>query len=109
MTHEIVPQNPRKRAALYMRVSTFDQNLLTQVHDLHQLALQRGLKIVSEFNDHGSGARQRRPGLDAMLAAAHRGEFDVLVVWASDRLARSVRHFLEVLDQFNPLGIEFVS
>jgi DNA invertase Pin-like site-specific DNA recombinase len=44
-----------------------------------------------------------------MLAAAHRREFDTVLVWAADRLARSVRHFLEVLDTLNHLGIEFVS
>ena len=40
---------------------------------------------------------------------ARRGRFDVLLVWASDRLARSARHFLEVLDELNHLEIEFVS
>ena len=44
-----------------------------------------------------------------MLVAAHRREFDTVLVWAADRLARSVRHFLEVLDTLNHLGIEFVS
>jgi DNA invertase Pin-like site-specific DNA recombinase len=44
-----------------------------------------------------------------MLAAAHRRDFDVVLVWASDRLARGVRHFLEVLGTLNHLGIEFVS
>jgi DNA invertase Pin-like site-specific DNA recombinase len=44
-----------------------------------------------------------------MMAAAHRREFDVVIVWAADRLARSVRHFLEVLDTLNHQGIEFVS
>jgi DNA invertase Pin-like site-specific DNA recombinase len=44
-----------------------------------------------------------------MMAAAHRSEFDVVIVWAADRLARSVRHFLEVLDTLTHLGIEFVS
>lgn len=44
-----------------------------------------------------------------MLAAAHRREFEVVLVWATDRLALSVRHFLEVLDTLNHLGIEFVS
>jgi DNA invertase Pin-like site-specific DNA recombinase len=44
-----------------------------------------------------------------MLAAVHRREFDTVLVWAADRLARSVRHFLEVLDTLNHLGIEFVS
>jgi DNA invertase Pin-like site-specific DNA recombinase len=44
-----------------------------------------------------------------MMADARRGRFDVLLVWASDRIARSTRHFLEVLDELNRLGIEFVS
>jgi DNA invertase Pin-like site-specific DNA recombinase len=44
-----------------------------------------------------------------MLTAAHRREFDVVLVWAADRVARSVRHFLEVLDTLNHLNVEFVS
>ena len=50
-----------------------------------------------------------RPGLDALLSDARRRRFDVVVVWAFDRMARSVRHFLEVLDELNHLGIEFLS
>jgi DNA invertase Pin-like site-specific DNA recombinase len=99
-----------KRAALYMRVSTLDQHPETQLHDLHLLAQQRGYEIAAEYTDHGfSGARVRRPGLDQLMAEARRGRFDVVVVWACDRLARSVRHFLEVLDELNRLNIEFVS
>lgn len=99
-----------KRAALYTRVSTLDQHPESQLLDLHHLALQRGYEIVAEYTDHGvSGARVRRPGLDQLMAEARRGRFDVVVVWASDRLARSVRHFLEVLDELNRLNIEFVS
>ena len=40
---------------------------------------------------------------------ARRGRFDVVLVWASDRIARSVKHFLEVLDELNRLNVEFVS
>jgi len=98
-----------KKAALYMRVSTFEQHPETQVHDLRQLAQQRGFEVVQEYSDRISGTRASRPGLDAMMAAAHRREFDIILVWACDRLARSVRHFLEVVDQLNHLGIEFVS
>jgi DNA invertase Pin-like site-specific DNA recombinase len=99
-----------KRAALYLRVSTVDQHPETQLLDLEQMARQRGLEIVQKYVDHGvSGIRVRRPGLDQMMAGARRGEFDVVLVWASDRLARSVKHFLEVLDELNRLNIEFVS
>ena len=91
------------------RVSTFDQNPETQALDLRRLAGQRGFEIVHEYTDRISGANAKRPALDQMLAAAHRREFDTVLVWAADRLARSVRHFLEVLDTLNHLGIEFVS
>jgi DNA invertase Pin-like site-specific DNA recombinase len=99
-----------KRAALYLRVSTIDQHPETQRYDLLQLVEQRGFQIVEEYVDHGvSGARAKRPALDRMLADAARGRFDVIVVWAADRLARSVKHFLELLDEFQRLGIEFLS
>jgi len=98
------------RAALYLRVSTLDQNPKTQLYDLHTLARQRHLEIVKEYTDHGfSGDRARRPALDELLRDARRGQFDVVVVWACDRLARSVSHFLQVLDELNHLNIEFVS
>jgi DNA invertase Pin-like site-specific DNA recombinase len=98
-----------KRAALYMRVSTLDQHPETQLHDLRALASQRGLQIVREFTDKISGTKARRPGLDQLLADARRGHFEVLLVWSCDRVARSVKHFLEVLDEMRRLNIEFVS
>jgi DNA invertase Pin-like site-specific DNA recombinase len=98
------------RAALYMRVSTLDQNPESQLHDLLQLAQQRDWEIVGRYIDHGiSGTRTRRPGLDQMMADARRGKFDVVVCWACDRMARSVRHFLEVLDELNHVNVAFVS
>jgi DNA invertase Pin-like site-specific DNA recombinase len=98
-----------KRAALYLRVSSVDQHPESQLHDLRELARQRGYEIVQTYTDKVTGTRPRRPGLDELLTDARRARFDVLLVWASDRLARSTRHFLELLDEFNRLGIEFVS
>jgi DNA invertase Pin-like site-specific DNA recombinase len=98
-----------KRAILYMRVSTIDQHPETQLHDLRQMAAQRGYQIEREYTDVISGAKSKRPGLDQLLADARKHRFDVALVWAFDRMARSVRHFLEVLDEFNHLGIEFIS
>jgi DNA invertase Pin-like site-specific DNA recombinase len=98
-----------KRAALYMRVSTVDQHPETQLHDLRSLAAQRGFEIVHTYSDKISGTKARRPGLDQLLADARRGHFEIVIVWAFDRLARSVRHLIEVLDELNRLGIEFIS
>jgi DNA invertase Pin-like site-specific DNA recombinase len=98
-----------KRAALYLRVSTLDQHPETQLYDLRQMAQQRGYQIGEEYTDTISGARARRPGLDALMRDARRNRFDVVLVWASDRIARSVRHFLDVLDELNRLNIEFIS
>jgi DNA invertase Pin-like site-specific DNA recombinase len=98
-----------KRAALYLRVSTVDQHPETQVHDLRQMAAQRNFEIVAEYTDRISGVKARRPGLDDLMRDARRGKFDVVLVWASDRIARSVKHFLDVLDELNRLNVEFVS
>ena len=98
-----------KRAALYMRVSTVDQHPETQLLDLRQMAAQRGIEIVQEYTDRISGTKAKRPGLDQMMFDARRGRFDVVLVWASDRIARSVKHFLDVLDELNRLNIEYIS
>ena len=98
-----------KRAALYLRVSTVDQHPESQLHDLRQMAAQRGLEVVREYTDKISGTKARRPGLDELRHDARRGHFDVLLVWAFDRIGRSTRHFLEVLDELNYLQIEFIS
>lgn len=99
-----------RRAAFYMRVSTADQNPQTQLWDLERLAAQRGFQVVERYVDHGiSGTRARRPALDRLLEDARAGKFDVIMVWAFDRMARSVTHLLSVLDELQRLNIAFIS
>jgi DNA invertase Pin-like site-specific DNA recombinase len=99
-----------KRAALYARVSTPDQHLETQLYDLRRLAAQRGFEVAREYTDRGiSGSKAKRPGLDAMMQDSRRGEFSVVLVAAFDRIARSTKNFLEVVDELNSLSVEFVS
>jgi DNA invertase Pin-like site-specific DNA recombinase len=99
-----------KRAAIYLRVSTVDQHPETQGIELRQFAKQRGYEIVHEYVDHGvSGTKVRRPALDQLLKDANRHKFDAVLVWSSDRLARSTKHFLQVLDDLSELGIQFLS
>jgi DNA invertase Pin-like site-specific DNA recombinase len=98
-----------KRAGLYSRVSTYDQNPQTQILDLRLMAAQRGYEVVHEYTDKISGTKAKRPGLDQMMADARHGQLDVVLVWASDRIARSVKHFLDVLDELSRLKIEYIS
>jgi DNA invertase Pin-like site-specific DNA recombinase len=99
-----------KQAAIYVRVSTADQHVESQLYDLRELAAQRGLEVVQEYRDSGvSGKRARRPGLDALIADARRRKFSVVLVAAFDRVARSVKHFLQVMDEFDSLGVIFIS
>jgi DNA invertase Pin-like site-specific DNA recombinase len=99
-----------KKAAIYARVSTPEQHVETQLYDLRKLAAQRGFEVSREYCDRGvSSSKARRPGLDAMMAGARRGEFSVLLVAAFDRIARSTKNFLEIVDELNSVNIEFVS
>lgn len=99
-----------KRCAVYIRVSTVDQHPETQAHELRKFASDNGLQIVEEFTDHGvSGTKARRPALDKMMEDARHHRFDVVLVWACDRLARSTKHLLQVLDELSGLGIQFLS
>ncbi len=99
-----------KKAAIYVRVSTSDQRVESQLYDLRELAARRGLEVVQEYQDCGiSGLRARRPGLDALMADARKRKFSVILVAAFDRVARSVRHFLQIIDELESLGVVFIS
>ena len=85
----------------YARVSTQDQKL-----DLQRQALQAaGCDLI--FEDHISGTRAKRPGLDKVLDKLAPGV--VLVVWRLDRLGRSLSHLVEVLKVIESKGAGFVS
>jgi DNA invertase Pin-like site-specific DNA recombinase len=99
-----------KKCAIYARVSTPDQRVDNQLYDLRIFAEQRGYEVAAEYTDVGiSGSKARRPGLDAMLRDARKRKFSVLIVAAFDRVARSTKHFLGVVDELDSLGIEFIS
>jgi len=88
-----------KKCAVYARVSTPEQRVDNQLYDLRQFAAQRGLEVACEYTDVGiSGRKARRPGLEAMLRDARKRKFSVLIVAAFDRVARSTKHFLSVVD-----------
>lgn len=97
------------RAALYARVSTTDQEPENQLQELRRYVLARGW-TPAEYVDHGvSGAKDRRPALDALVKDAKRRKVDVLVCWRLDRLGRNLRHLVTLLDDLQAVGVDFVS
>jgi len=94
----------RRRVAIYCRVSTAEQHTEPQLHALRQYVSARGLQVAGEYLDHGvSGAKDRRPALDRLMADARRRAFDVLAVTKLDRLARSVRHLTALAAELEAL------
>ena len=97
------------KAAIYARVSTVDQEPENQLQELRRYVEARGWTAV-EYVDRGvSGAKDRRPALDQLLADARRRRFDVVVCWRLDRLGRNLRHLITLLDELQALGVAFVS
>ena len=76
------------RAVLYVRVSAKEQTSENQERELRAWAGRLGFNIVRVYADTASGVRSDRAGLAAVLAGAHRREFDVLLIWSLDRLSR---------------------
>jgi putative DNA-invertase from lambdoid prophage Rac len=98
-----------KRAGLYTRVSTSEQNTESQETALTEYAKNRGWEVTRIYRDKVSGAKKSRPALDELMADARKRRFGVVLVSRFDRLARSVSHLLHALETFRDLGIEFVS
>jgi len=97
-----------RRAALYARVSTLEQMPENQLVALRAFASARGW-AVTEFVDHGvSGAKERWPQLDALLADVRRRKFDLVLVTKLDRLARSTRHLVTLAGELEALGVDLV-
>lgn len=87
-----------------------DQSVEMQRSDLRAYCAQRGFTIYREYCDHGiSGTKERRPELDALMADARKRKFDAVLVWRFDRFARSTKHLVTSLEEFQHLGIAFLS
>jgi len=76
---------------------------------LRELIATRGWPLARVYTDRESGAAEDRPALKELLADARRGAFDVVVIWRFDRLSRSVRHFLDVVEELRLLNVDLIS
>jgi DNA invertase Pin-like site-specific DNA recombinase len=97
------------RAAIYCRVSTAEQNPDNQRQELRRYVAARGWTGV-EYIDHGvSGAKDRRPALDRMMADAKRRKIDVVICWKLDRFGRSLQHLVNAIQSLADAGVGFQS
>lgn len=100
------------RVALYARVSTKNngQNPETQLVALREYANNRGFNIAEEYVDLGvSGSKDRRPALDRLMKNARARTIDAVLVSRFDRFARSTKHLVTALEEFQALGVDFLS
>lgn len=97
------------KATIYARVSTFDHEPENQLAELRRYADARGWTATAYVDKGVSGAKDKRPALDQLVADARRRRFDVLVVWRLHRLGRNLRHLILLPDELNAVGVAFVS
>jgi DNA invertase Pin-like site-specific DNA recombinase len=99
----------RKRAAIYTRVSTKDQEPKVQMEKLTAYCEQRGWEIVDQFIDIDHGDNADRQNYKKLIDRAMKLKYDVVLVYKFDRFARSAREQVTYLEEFRAKNIDFVS
>lgn len=105
-------QQQSTKAVAYCRVSLSEQNPQTQVTNIKEFAANRGLNLIHTYLDHGlsgSLSKEKRPQLDQLIKDARLGKFKVLIVVGLDRVARDVRHLINLLHELDEYGVSLIS
>jgi DNA invertase Pin-like site-specific DNA recombinase len=98
------------RVAIYARVSTSDQDASMQVAELHEYCKRKGWHDVTDYVDTGwSGTKSSRPELNRLMADVRLGKVQVILTWKLDRLARSLAHLVQTIQELDSLGVRFVA
>ena len=94
------------KCAIYLRVSTKNQDTSNQLQPLQEYAQRCGYEVVEVYEDKGvSGVKASRPGLDKMVLDARRRKFSMILSWSIDRLGRNMTHLCQFVDEMNQLGV----
>ena len=99
------------KVALYARVSTLlGQDPELQMIQLRDVAKARGYEITGEYVDRGiSGKRESRPALNELLKAINHGKCKIVMVSALDRIGRSTKHILQLMEDFKARNVSLIS
>ena len=98
-----------KRVIIYARVSTKEQSVDMQLIDLRAYAKVRRLEIIKEYIDYASGSRNDRENYQKLFNDVRKLKTDSVLVWRFDRFARSTKELINALEEFNNLGVDFIS
>lgn len=99
------------KVVAYARVSTLlGQDINNQLHGIKELVRQRDFILVDVYSDEGiSGTSEKRPGLNRLIQDSRRGKFSIVIIHSVDRLGRSTKHLLNLLDDFKNFNISLIS
>jgi len=97
-----------RNIAIYVRVSKGEQNPELQIKACETFASQQNLKVYKIYMDETSGAKSSRPALNELMFDMRKGLFDMVIVWKLDRLGRSLKHLLNVIEEFEKRHIDFI-
>ncbi|MBI2448621.1 recombinase family protein [Candidatus Microgenomates bacterium] len=98
-----------RKIAIYVRVSTGEQDTDNQITPLSQYTTDRGWEVYKIYEDKVSGSKEDREALKELMDDAHKRKFDCIIVFRFDRFSRSSRQLINSLDVFKSLGIDFIS
>jgi len=105
-----VPMNSNgKRAWIYVRVSTADQNPDLQIREFEEYAHARSWDVTEIYRDIVSGGSVRRAGLDRLINDAHARKFECVLIWKLDRLGRSLPDCLSYITALDQVGIRLIA
>ena len=96
------------KVAIYVRVSKEDQHPENQILELEEFAKDRGFDVYFTYVDKISGSKDSRPALNELMMDARNKKFNAVVVWKLDRLGRSLQHLIQVIQEWDKLGIDFI-
>lgn len=97
------------KVAVYCRVSTQEQSTDLQREEIQRYVTAREWAVTAFYEDKATGTNANRPELKKLLNDARQRKFEIVICWKLDRLFRSLKDLVVTLQEFNDLGIEFIS
>jgi len=102
--------NGAKQVVLYARISMSDQNSETQLMALRDYCSRMAYQITGEYVDNGcSGKDDKRPEFERLMGDIRANKSNCVLVYKLDRIGRSLKHLLNLFEEFKNRGVEFIS